>query len=210
MARIAVIDYGAGNLHSVMSGFERVMQPADTIALVHVPYDLASFSHIVLPGVGAYGDCIGALQSVEGMIEALEMRVLKEATPFLGICVGMQMLFERGLEHGEHTGLGWFTGEVVRLAPVDAILKIPHMGWNELHLHQQHPITAGLGEGEHAYFVHSYHVTGVKVSEVLITTDYGGEVVAMVGRDNIIGTQFHPEKSQHVGAKVLDNFLQMR
>lgn len=209
MARIAVIDYGAGNLHSVMSGFKRIMRAGDTVELVNTPDTLARFSHIVLPGVGAYGDCIGALRSVEGMVEALKERVLHAHTPFLGICVGMQMLFERGLEHGEHTGLGWFAGEVARLAPDDTTLKIPHMGWNELHLHHPHPITSAIEQGDHAYFVHSYHATGVKPSEILVTTEYGGNIVAMVGRDNIVGTQFHPEKSQRLGAIVLDNFLQM-
>jgi glutamine amidotransferase len=185
------------------------MHPKDTLALVHTPEALSDFSHIVLPGVGAYGDCIHALRGVDGMIAALEARVLQLGTPFLGICVGMQMLFERGLEHGEHAGLGWFSGEVVRLTPPNPSFKIPHMGWNDLHLHHSHPITQDIREGDHAYFVHSYHVAGANPSEILASTEYGGAVVAMVGRGNMVGTQFHPEKSQTLGARVLESFLKM-
>jgi imidazole glycerol-phosphate synthase subunit HisH len=210
MVSLAIIDYGAGNLHSVCAGFRRVMQDGDTLEVVNTPESLDQFSHIVLPGVGAFGDCIAALKAADGMIAALEQQVLKGGKPFLGICVGMQMLFERGLEHGTHAGLGWFQGEVVALKPNDTILKIPHMGWNELSMTQPHPATEGINEGDHAYFVHSYHAQPRNPAEILATTAYGGNVVAMVGRGNIVGTQFHPEKSQHVGATVLANFLKMR
>jgi imidazole glycerol-phosphate synthase subunit HisH len=209
MAQIALIDYGAGNIHSVCAGFRRVMAEGDTLTVVSDPHQLATFSHIVLPGVGAFADCIGALKAAHGMIAALEHAVLTRRTPFLGICVGMQMLFERGLEHGTHAGLGWLQGDVALLQPQDTLLKIPHMGWNELNLTRPHPITEGIAQGDHAYFVHSYHAQPVTASDVIATTDYGGDVVAMVGRDNIIGTQYHPEKSQHVGARVLVNFLHM-
>ena len=194
MATIAIIDYGAGNLHSVGAAFRRIMYKDDTLEFIATPERLGTFSHIVLPGVGAYGDCIHALRAASGMVEALEEMALVEKKPFLGICVGMQMLFERGLEHGEHAGLGWMEGEVVRLKPSDKALKIPHMGWNELTFHQPHAALENLSNGEHAYFVHSYLATGVKTAEILATTDYCDVVVAMVGRDNILGTQFHPEK----------------
>ncbi len=209
MTSIAVIDYGAGNLHSVCAGFRRVMAEGDRLELVTSPESLRNFSHLVLPGVGAFADCIGALKAASGMIAALEHEVLEGGKPFLGICVGMQMLFERGLEHGTHEGLGWIQGEVVLLNPEDAALKIPHMGWNELTRTNAHPALEGIDDGDHAYFVHSYHAQPVHPADILATTAYGGEVVAMVGRDNIIGTQFHPEKSQHVGARVLENFLKM-
>ncbi len=210
MATIGIIDYGAGNLHSVASGFRRVMRTDDRLELVDSPEGLRAFSHIVLPGVGAYGDCISSLRAVGGMVEALEDAVRVRRTPFLGICVGMQMLFERGLEHGEHTGLGWMQGSVVKLQPSDHTLKIPHMGWNDLEFTHTHPATSSLEKGDHAYFVHSYHAEGALEAEILAKAEYGGPVVAMVGRDNLVGTQFHPEKSQQLGATVLANFLKMR
>ena len=143
------------------------------------------------------------------MIDSLEHAALKQKKPFLGICVGMQMLFERGMEHGNHAGLGWLAGEVIRITPNEPMLNIPHMGWNELKLTSPHPFTEKIDQGEHVYFVHSYHARPQHTSDILATTTYGGEVVAIVGKENIVGTQFHPEKSQQTGATVLANFLKM-
>jgi glutamine amidotransferase len=164
----------------------------------------------VLPGVGAFADCMKGVKSIPGMVAALEDSVLRRGRPFLGICVGMQLLAEVGREFGDHAGLGWIAGDVVRLEPGDPALKIPHMGWNELKIAQPHPLLAGIGDGAHVYFVHSYELRAKDSSDVLATTDYGGAVIAMVARGNIAGTQFHPEKSQAVGLRILKNFLEWR
>jgi glutamine amidotransferase len=165
---------------------------------------------IVLPGVGAFADCMKGLSSVPGMTEALREKVLKQGAPFLGICVGMQLLATVGVEFGRHAGLGWIAGEVVKITPDDASLKIPHMGWNELHFEQEHALLEGIAPGAHAYFVHSYQFKTVLPEDLIATTDYGGPLTAIIGNENIAGTQFHPEKSQETGLKLLENFLKWR
>ncbi len=175
------------------------------------PADLAAASHIVLPGVGAFADCMRGLTALPGMVEALTREVRARGKPFLGICVGMQLMAERGLEYGTHAGLGWIAGDVQRLAPADAALKIPHMGWNELILDQpKHALLAGIANADHAYFVHSYELKARHKTDIAAHTQYGGDVVAMVARDNIAGTQFHPEKSQAAGLRLVANFLGWR
>ena len=204
---IALIDCGAGNLHSVRKAFRHVMPPKAQLEIVTDGAQLEDATHIVLPGVGAFGDCMQGLDRLPGMKSALERRVLEQNTPFFGICVGMQMLFERGYEHGETQGLGWFKGEVRRISPADPALRVPHMGWNRLRLHQPHPVLARMEHGDYAYFVHSYAASGVEASEMLASVDYGGEIVAVIGRNNIIASQFHPEKSQRTGLRMIANFL---
>ena len=223
---IALIDYGAGNLHSVEKAIRHVMQQGD-LTLATKGDDLRAASHIILPGVGAFADCMAGLRSLPGMLEALEQEVRITRKPFLGICVGMQMLFERGLEHGEHEGLGWIEGEVQglgvrdlgfgicetaensQLATRNSSLKIPHMGWNDLQLTRTHPLVDGIAPGDHAYFVHSYHCIPRNKSDILATVDYGQTVVAAIQRDNIMATQFHPEKSQQTGLRLLKNFIEL-
>lgn len=200
---IAIIDYGSGNLRSVAKAFERVSGVP-----VRVTQDIKSVrdaSHIVLPGVGAYGDCMRGLMSLPGMLATLEEEVRGKKKYFLGICVGMQMLFERGHEHGTHEGLGWLKGDV--LAMKDDTVKIPHMGWNELHIDTPHPLLKGIENGAHAYFVHSYHAECKDASDCIAKAQYGQNITAVVARDNIMGTQFHPEKSQETGLTLLRNFI---
>ncbi len=204
---VAIIDYGSGNLRSVAKAFEHVAG-GKKILVTNSAKELAAVDRIVLPGVGAYGDCMRGLLALPGMVEALNEQVLQKKKNFLGICVGMQLIFERGFEHGEHQGLGWFPGAVVKLAPSDASLKIPHMGWNNLTVMRDHPIMRGVADGEHAYFVHSYHAQAV-APHIIATADYGGAVAAIVGRDHMVGAQFHPEKSQKTGLAILQNFLRM-
>lgn len=208
MSLIALIDYGSGNLRSAEKALARA--GADEIAVTNDPAIVAKAERIVLPGVGAFADCMKGVRAIAGMVEALEEAVLKRGTPFLGICVGMQLLANVGREFGAHAGLGWIEGEVVRLAPADAALKIPHMGWNELKIARAHPLLAGIADGAHVYFVHSYEFRVRDAGDVLATTDYGGDVTAMIARGNIAGTQFHPEKSQAVGQTLLRNFLSWR
>jgi glutamine amidotransferase len=208
--QVAIIDCGAGNLHSVRKAIASQLPEGAALAVVTEASALAQASHIVLPGVGAFGDCMQGFNALPGMRAALEEAVLTRKTPFLGICVGMQMLFQRGHEHGVHEGLGWFAGEVRLLAPADATLRIPHMGWNQLQRKQpDHPLLRSMEEGAFVYFVHSYAATGCNPSEVLATVDYGGEIVALIGRENIMGAQFHPEKSQAVGLAMIRHFLGM-
>lgn len=209
---VALIDYGGGgNLGSaahklahaaLQCGIEaRIMVTADADAIM-------SADRIVLPGQGAFGECMAGLVALPGVTAALEHTVLARGRPFLGICVGMQLLARQSLEHGTHLGLGWIEGEIVRLSPADGTLKIPQMGWNELHLlRPDHPLLAGLAPGDHAYFVHSYHFVPSDQALLVAEVDYGGPVAAMIARDNIAGTQFHPEKSQQVGLRLLVNFL---
>jgi glutamine amidotransferase len=204
MSTTALIDYGSGNLRSAEKALARA--GAD-VTVTSDPAIVARAERIVLPGVGAFADCMAGVKSIPGMVEALEDAVLKQGRPFLGICVGMQLLADVGREFGDHPGLGWIAGEVVRLAPSDTTLKIPHMGWNELILREPHSLLAGIETGAHAYFVHSYEFRAASSADVLATTDYGGPVTAMIARGNIAGTQFHPEKSQAVGLKLLANFL---
>lgn len=208
---VAIIDCGAGNLHSVRKAVASQLPAASQLDIVTDAAALAHATHIILPGVGAFADCMQGLLALPGMHNALEQEVLVNKKPFLGICVGMQMLFKRGHEHGVHAGLGWFEGEVKPIAPRDVTLRIPHMGWNKLHFSaegQQNQCSKGLKENDFVYFVHSFAATGCKPAEVLATVDYGGEVVALIGRDNITGAQFHPEKSQAVGLHLLRNFLE--
>ncbi len=209
--RLAVVDYGSGNLRSAAKALERAAAEAGLRAEVAVtpdPEAVRRADRIVLPGVGAFGDCRRGLAELDGMIEALEESVIGAGRPFLGICVGMQLMATRGLEHGSHPGLGWVAGEVVAIDREDQGLKIPHMGWNELKMaNPAHPVLQGLGEGTHVYFVHSYMFRAEDQGAVLAEVDYGGPVTAVVGRDNMVGTQFHPEKSQRPGLRLLASFL---
>jgi len=208
---IALIDYGSGNLRSAAKAIERAaLEVLDrpTLMVTEDPDVVRAADRIVLPGVGAFADCKRGLSAIDGMIEALEEAVHRRATPFLGICVGMQLMAREGLEHGTTPGLGWIEGRVDALEPADTSLKVPHMGWNALCLDQPgHPVLAGLTAGRHAYFVHSYHLVADRPGDVLATVDYGGPVTAMIGRDTMVGTQFHPEKSQATGLRLIRNFL---
>lgn len=213
MQTIAIIDYGSGNLHSAHKAFERAATDAGIAARVLVTSsadDVASADRIVLPGVGAYADCRAGLAARPGMIEAIHDAAIARARPFLGICVGMQLMATRGLEFGVTPGLGWIPGDVTAIQPADPSLKIPHMGWNTLREVNAHPLLAGIPlgpDGLHAYFVHSYHLVAADRDMVVAETEYGGPVTAMVGRDNLAGTQFHPEKSQTLGLRLIANFL---
>ena len=217
---VAIIDYGSGNLRSAAKSLERAAAEAGggPVVVTADPDRVRAADRVVLPGVGAFGDCRRGLFAVEGMVEALQETVIAAARPFLGICVGMQLMATRGLEHGVHEGFGWIPGEVVALDPHDpavsgpeGALKVPHMGWNALNLRDRtHPLVAGLGDSPYVYFVHSYHLRPADDIHLLATVDYGGPVTAMVGRDNLAGTQFHPEKSQSVGLRLLANFLRWR
>ncbi len=207
---VVIIDYGSGNLHSAAKAFERAAQESgQQIVVTSDAEALSGASHIVLPGVGAFGDCAAGLRALPGMVDALEEQVRVQKKPFFGICVGMQLLAERGLEHGEHAGLGWIKGEVAALAPSDSALKIPHMGWNGLKITRAHPVLEGIEEDAHVYFVHSYQLVCEDAEDVVATVEYGGAVTAIVARENIIGTQFHPEKSQQVGLTLIRNFLRL-
>lgn len=212
---VAIIDYGSGNLHSAHKAFERSSREAgldQSIVVTSDPDFVRRADRIVLPGVGAFADCRHGLDALPGMVEALEERVIKAGTPFLGICVGMQLMATRGLEHVTHAGLNWIKGDVVAIQPGNPNLKIPHMGWNTISARGPHPLLEGIRTGEdglHAYFVHSYHLRADN-EEILAVSDYGGDVTAMVGRDNLAGTQFHPEKSQMLGLQLIANFLRWR
>jgi glutamine amidotransferase len=207
---VALIDYGSGNLRSAEKALARAAAEhgtGHTIVVTADPEIVAGAERIVLPGVGAFADCMRGLGALPGMRTALDNAVLARGVPFLGICVGMQLLASVGREFGDHPGLGWIPGEVVRLAPADAALKIPHMGWNELRILQPHPLLADVAPGDNVYFVHSFELRPRDPAHLLATTDYGGELTACVGRDNIVGVQFHPEKSQAVGLALLRKFL---
>lgn len=229
---VCVIDYGAGNLHSAAKAFAHEAAPLGlAVQITTDAAALANASHIVLPGVGAFADCMAGLKAASGMIAAMEKAVHGRGVPFFGICVGMQMLASKGLEHGTHEGLGWIDGDVVPIAPSRSgpsqeepsetplpetisppsePLRIPHMGWNELTLIQsEHPVFEGFGIHEHAYFVHSYHFMCRQSAHQLATTDYGTALSACIGCGTVLGTQFHPEKSQRVGLKMIGNFLKM-
>ncbi len=213
MQRVAIIDYGSGNLHSAAKAFERAARETGSNAVIEVTAsakDVATADRIVLPGVGAFADCKRGLDAVPGMRDALETAVREKSRPFLGICVGAQLLADRGLEHEIVDGLGWIAAEVRAIEPDDATLKIPHMGWNTLRTQREHPLLAGIEtgpQGLHAYFVHSYKIVAADTGTVVADTDYGGPVTALVARDNIAGTQFHPEKSQTLGLRLIANFL---
>lgn len=217
---VAIIDYGSGNLRSAAKAFERAAREIGFGQAVVVTADAAvvrSADRIVLPGVGAFADCRRGLDAVPGMVEALTDAVISKGRPFLGICVGMQLMAARGLEHAETVGLGWLQGDVVALAPRGDVspggagFKVPHMGWNELDIAATaHPVFAGIHAGGHAYFVHSYHMQCHNPADLLATVAYGQTITAAVGRDNMVGTQFHPEKSQDVGLRLISNFLAWR
>ncbi len=207
----AIINYGSGNLRSAQKALERAALEGKTstkVVITSQADEIAKADRIVLPGVGAFGDCMEGLKGLDGMVEALEESVLKRGTPFLGICVGMQLLATVGREHGDHKGLGWISGEVVPLEPSDPALKIPHMGWNELIVSQpEHPCMAGINSGDHAYFVHSFQMKPGEAAVETAHVEYGGPICAAVATANIFGTQFHPEKSQATGLRLLANFL---
>jgi len=213
---VAIIDYGSGNLHSAAKAFERAARESglsQPIAVTSDPAVVRDAERVVLPGVGAFADCRRGLDAVAGMIEALEEAVYRKGRPFLGICVGMQLMADRGREYQVTDGMGWIPGEVRRISPDDPTLKIPHMGWNTLEARRPHPLLDGIPlgpDGLHAYFVHSYHLQIEDPADLLAVSDYGGPVTAFVGRDNYAGTQFHPEKSQKLGLALIANFLRWK
>ena len=213
---VAIVDYGSGNLHSAAKAFERAAHDAgldQAIVVTGDPAVVARAERVVLPGVGAFADCRHGLDAVPGMVEALDQAVRRGGRPFIGICVGMQLLAERGREYEVTEGLGWIAGEVDRITPSDPDLKIPHMGWNTLDVVRPHPLLEGLTlgpQGLHAYFVHSFALNPSQRSDLVAQADYGGAVTAIVGRDNIVGTQFHPEKSQKLGLSLIANFLKWK
>jgi glutamine amidotransferase len=213
---VAIIDYGSGNLHSAAKAFERAARESghdQPIVVTSDPDAVRRADRVVLPGVGAFADCKRGLDAVPGIVEAMEETVRGRGRPFLGICVGMQLMAERGREYEVTQGLGWIPGEVDRIAPTDPNLKVPHMGWNTLAVHAAHPLLAGIPlgpEGLHAYFVHSYNLNVTEPADLLAQSDYGGLVTAMVARDSFAGTQFHPEKSQRLGLALIANFLKWK
>lgn len=225
MNTIAIIDYGSGNLRSAARAFEKVVtdENLDTrIIVTDKAETVAEADYIVLPGQGAFGDCMAGLDNLDGMRAALEEAVIRKGRPFLGICVGMQLMATRGLEHGDHSGLDWIAGEVVPILPADPALKIPHMGWNTVQYDEraiQHPVLQRLVQRStkspdkdtiHFYFVHSFMVQCKDAEDMLASTDYGGPVTAITGRDNMIGVQFHPEKSQQAGLELIAGFIGWR
>ena len=211
--RVAIIDYGSGNLRSAQKSFERAARTAGIdaqIDLVTDPQDVSRADRVVLPGVGAYRDCHDGIKAISGMWDAIDEHCTARARPFLGICVGMQLMATRGLEYGETPGFGWIAGDVDRIEVGSSGLKIPHMGWNTLDLVRPHPLLEGIETGEngkHAYFVHSYHLRASNPEDVVATARYGEAITAMVAKDNMAGTQFHPEKSQSLGLSLIANFL---
>lgn len=210
MRTLVIIDCGSGNLHSVQAGMRRAAAGRSVeVTVTSDPAALDAADRVVLPGVGAFADCMRGLLALSGMREALERRVLGDGIPFLGICVGMQMLLARSHEHGIHAGLGWLEGEVVPITPRDSTLKIPHMGWNELQIRNQvHPLFSGIHDGDHMYFVHSFYARPEKPEEALATVQYGEVLTAALGKGNVAGVQFHPEKSHKTGERLLANFIE--
>ncbi len=213
---VAIVDYGSGNLHSAAKAFERAARetaPDQAIVVTRDPEAVRRAERVVLPGVGAFADCRRGLDAIPGMMDALEESVRRKGRPFFGICVGMQLMAERGREHEVTDGFGWIAGEVDKIAPADATLKIPHMGWNTLDALKPHPLFEGISlgpQGLHAYFVHSYELKPANRADLLAQTDYGGPITAVVGRENMVGTQFHPEKSQRLGLALIANFLKWK
>ncbi|MFL5323301.1 MAG: imidazole glycerol phosphate synthase subunit HisH [Microvirga sp.] len=213
---VAIIDYGSGNLHSARKAFERAAREAgvdEEIVVTSDPAAVAKADRIVLPGVGAFADCRRGLDGVDGMVDAMTEAVRRNGRPFFGICVGMQLMASRGLEYETTLGLDWIGGDVKPIEPDDAGLKIPHMGWNTLHPQREHPLLDDIETGPnglHAYFVHSFALDPKNQDEVMAVTDYGGPLTAVVARDNMAGTQFHPEKSQKLGLALIANFLKWR
>ncbi|MFT4152169.1 MAG: imidazole glycerol phosphate synthase subunit HisH [Paracoccaceae bacterium] len=209
MGLTVLVDYDSGNLHSAEKAFQRMAADVGggEVLVTSRPEDVARADRIVLPGDGAFPACRRALGSYGGLFEAIDEGVRRKGRPFLGICVGMQMLADWGREYEDTAGFGWIGGEVVRITPSDPAMKVPHMGWNDLLIDHAHPVLAGIETGDHAYFVHSYHFRVDDRAERLAHADYGGDITAIVGRDNIVGTQFHPEKSQKTGLRLIANFL---
>ena len=213
---VAIVDYGSGNLHSAAKAFERAARESghdQPIVVSSDPDTVRRADRVVLPGVGAFADCRRGLDAVAGMVEALEDTVRRRGRPFLGICVGMQLMAERGREYEVTPGLGWIAGEVDRITPRDPSLKIPHMGWNTLNPLAAHPLLTGIPvgpEGLHAYFVHSYHLNVANRTDLVAEAEYGGAVTAIVARNTYAGTQFHPEKSQRLGLALIANFLKWK
>ena len=212
--KVVVVDYGSGNLRSAAKAFEKAAQMSGVACEVAVSSDpdrVAAADRVVLPGVGAFADCMQGLDGVAGMRDALSQAVTAKGRPFFGICVGMQLMASHGLEFGQTPGLGWIEGEVAAMTPDDPGLKIPHMGWNDLSFPApRHPLFADMADPAYVYFVHSFAMRRVASAAVLARSDYGGPVIAAIGRDNLFGTQFHPEKSQASGLKLIANFLAWR
>jgi imidazole glycerol-phosphate synthase subunit HisH len=206
----ALVDYDSGNLHSAEKAFQRMASEvgAGEVIVTSRPEDVRRADRIVLPGDGAFPACRSALGDVGGLFEAIEEAVTQQAKPFLGICVGMQMMASWGREYQDTAGFDWIKGEVVRITPRDSALKVPHMGWNDLVIDHPHPVLQGLKTGDHAYFVHSYHFQVSNPAERLAHVDYAGDITAIIGRDTMVGMQFHPEKSQATGLRLIANFLQ--
>ena len=213
---VAIVDYGSGNLHSAAKAFERAARESghdQPILVTGDPEAVRRADRVVLPGVGAFADCRRGLDAVPGMVAALNETVRGKGRPFLGICVGMQLMAERGREYQVTEGLGWIRGEVDKIAPADPALKIPHMGWNTLHVFTRHPLLDGIplgAQGLHAYFVHSYHLNVAERGDLVAETEYGGPVTAIVAHGTAVGTQFHPEKSQRLGLALIANFLKWK
>ena len=209
----AIIDYGSGNLRSAAKAFERAagdLRADEKIVVTSDPDAVATADRIVLPGQGAFADCRRGLAAVRGLEDAITEAVVARGRPFFGICVGMQLMADRGREFEVVDGLGWIGGEVVAIEPADPSFKIPHMGWNQLTVERPHPVFDGISDGDHAYFVHSYHFAVADRANLLATADYAQSVTAAVARDNMVGTQFHPEKSQEAGLRLIANFLKWR
>lgn len=209
MQSVALIDYGSGNLRSAEKALRRAAGERAAVVVTHDPGTVAAADRIVLPGVGAFAACMTALRARDGLVEAMGEAVGRGA-PFLGVCVGMQLLATRGLEFGETPGLGWIAGDVKRMEPTDAALKVPHMGWNALEIARPHPLFAGGADGTHMYFTHSFVFSPAEASDVVAYFDHGGRFPAAVARGNVAGVQFHPEKSQGAGLKLLADFLEWR
>lgn len=207
-SKTVIIDYGSGNLQSAFNACELIKDNNQEIIISNNPDDLKSATHIILPGVGSFNDCISGLKAIPDMLQELKKQVLTEKKPFLGICVGMQLLATKGYENGQHQGLDFIAGKVVKIDNQNNNLKIPHIGWNDLQLKQNsHPLLQGIKTGDHAYFVHSYHFICDHQDNVLATVDYGGKINAIIAKDNIVAVQFHPEKSSETGLRLLKNFM---
>ena len=213
---VALIDYGSGNLHSAAKAFERAaraLELPEKVVVTRDPETVYRADRIVLPGVGAFADCRKGLDALDGMVDAMTEAVRSKARPFFGICVGMQLMATQGKEHVTTPGLNWIAGDVEKIAPRDESLKIPHMGWNTLDLLHEHPVLERLplgDKGRHAYFVHSYHLNAASEGDVIARADYGGPLTAIVAKDTMFGTQFHPEKSQRFGLALIANFLKWK
>ena len=208
--KATIIDYGSGNLHSILKAFERGAAENNTkVVLSASAGDLSDSDYVILPGVGAFGDCVAGLEKIDGMMDVLNEHAIVNKKPFMGVCVGMQMLADTGLENGEHKGLGWIKGEVNKIEPNDDSLKIPHMGWNEIIIKNDHPVLKGINSGDHFYFVHSYKFDCKNERDIVSVVEYGCEINAVIANENIIATQFHPEKSHSSGIKLIENFLRL-